>query len=251
MKILLDDIDALKIPIQTIQKKIDEIPIKIEPSGLKISTLDRNHIIFYELNIPENVFTQYNIIIPDNEENITFTVPTKELTTILGKAKKEDTLELEYKEKLHRLQIQILNYTTKVQKKYNIQTMDTEDNIPGYPKIQREVTLTLPSKELKQYIQDITLGSSQKIQLKTIETDLLIRAMSEFESNEIIIPIENEQKITQALYAYEYVQSMVQSQNYSEEVQLCFSNDMPLEIEYQHHECIFKMMLAPRIEEDE
>lgn len=256
MRILLDDIDTLRIPLQSIQKQIDEINIILTHDGLRISTIDKSHVIFYELEIPEVVFTQYNIPFPKNITEYVLGVPTKELITILGKAKREDTLEIIFKEKQNQLQIQLINYTTNVQKKYSVQVMALEEHIPTYPTIQRETTITLPSKEFKQYISDITTGATQRIQFQTIDNQLILKSLNEFETNEIIIPLEETQQHVKARYTYEYLVGMVQATGFSEDINISFGDDMPLEIEYNRPACIdnqqssFKIMLAPRIEEE-
>lgn len=134
--------------------------------------------------------------------------------------------------------------------------MDLESHIPTYPTIQREATMTLPSKEFKQYIADISTGSTQRIQFQTIDDQLILKSLSEFETNEIIIPLEETQQHVSARYTYDYLVSMVQATGYSDDIIVCFGNDMPLEIEYDRPACFdnqqssFKMMLAPRIEEE-
>ena len=88
-KIELHDSSIFKTIFKSISSIIDEVILECDEEGMRLRALDRSHITFIQLELKNELFTEY---ICDTPEKIS--IDTTELMKVLNRLKSKDVLGL-------------------------------------------------------------------------------------------------------------------------------------------------------------
>lgn len=246
--ILGSSIDELKIGLNVITKTVDEITLVFNKDGLRIDCIDRSHIQLHALHLPELAFDYYQI-----EEPFKCSVPSQTLLKAVNKTKKDEYVQIRYDDVIKTLIIEIINDATQIHKKYNIRTLDEDFTVKEMPDIDYPVDIEVNAKTIQEAIKDLCLDKMDKLSIETKENNLVIQTISDFEYNNIKIPLDVEVPDQKSAYDLHRIQSITSASPYCEDVRLEFGSDMPVLFTYkaQITGSSIQELLAPRIEDVE
>ncbi|WP_338600962.1 proliferating cell nuclear antigen (pcna) [Sulfolobus tengchongensis] len=228
MKVVYEDVRDLKNIVQTLAKLVDEAALKFKPEGVELVALDRAHISLITVNLPKEMFREYDV----NEE-FKFGFNTQYLTKILKIAKRKEAIEI-ITESPDQVTINILGSTNR---EFNIKNLEiTEQEIPEI-NLQFDVSATISSDGFKSAISEVSAVSDNVI-IEGHEDKILIKAEGE---NKIEVEFSKEtgglqdldfSKEAKNAYSAEYLNDVLSLTKLSDLVKVSFASQKPLQLSF-------------------
>ena len=244
MKVVLQDIEILKIAMDTLSSFITEGTLNFEKDGINLMAMDPSSVAMLTLTILPSMFLEYDV----NNEKIT--IPIQELTKIIKRCKTSERLIFETKENKF-----IVTIEGNYKRKFYLPIIEPSESVTKAPQLKFNVISKLDSSVIENAVKDASMVSdniiisADKNGLKMIangtnsNTELLIeRDSPSIESLEV-------KEDSKAKYSIDYLDRILKATKLSKNIILKFSTDYPLEIEFiKIDKMKLTFILAPRVD---
>lgn len=245
MKLTLAEPKYLKESVSIISEIVTEATIKVNEDGIKLIAMDPANVALVVFRLLASSFVSYDIDGPTS-----FTVNLNNLKQVLRRTKGGDTLTLELEENKLKLVLQSTSKRT-----FHLPLIDIEEKEQKVPELSFNTTIVTQSSVLNDGIDDVDI-IGESVTLASKEGMFSISSKGDLTKADVDIPADNVTKVvveedSKAKYSIEYLKKMMTGSKLSDVVQIKFSNDYPLKIEYLvQNKLELSFILAPRVDND-
>jgi proliferating cell nuclear antigen len=258
-----------KTMIEALFSVVPDIYFSADESGLHARAIDEAHIAMVDLNIPDAAFETYECT-----AELKFGVSLAEMIQIMRRSGGTESLELSVDaakvpapKETEEMQLQEEEYRIKGKLKLKLKSANStrnfslsllgatgEDEIP-IPRIEFNTSLVISAGIFKDAIKDAEIVGDYII-LETTPDTLKMKAEGDTGDVEVIINKDTLYKFdvkedSKAIYALKYLSDMTKAVSSADELEIEYSNDMPLKIGFETGGGKLEYYLAPRIEGNE
>lgn len=246
MKLVLQEPKSFIDSVSIISDLVSEARFQITQNMIELVAMDAANVAMVIFRLPSSGFQEYDV-----PEDVELAINLANFKKILRRSRSDDRLQLEYNE--NKLIVQFLGKSTRT---FDLPTIEFEEKEQKIPNLNFASTITMPSSELVNAVDDVGIISesvsllSQKDKLSVFgEGDLSKAEIEIVPSDDITITLaENEEKV-KAKFSIEYLKKMIVGDKISPQVKIQFGNDYPLKIEYKIVDTVeLSFILAPRVD---
>lgn len=226
--------------VNIISELVTEVRIKLLEDGLSIIAVDPANVAMVIFKLPKESFSQYEA------GGEVWGVNLSDLKGILKRASSSSSVVLEQVE--NKLKISIFD---KVKRVFNMALIDVDSEDKNEPGLEFSCKVELNSKDFAQAVEDCSVVADSASLVAgngffIVEgVGSLNSARAEFSGDEASI-----EGIGKSKYSLEYLMKFIKSGKLSEKVELNFSDDYPLRINFAGEAMGIGFVLAPRVEND-
>jgi len=238
----LTDHKILKEAFESIAKITDEIVLECTSESIQLNALDKSHITFITMELDKTLFDTYQCDTPEK-----IFIDANDFMKMLKKANTSEILQLNIDETGL-----LITLKGDAVRKFKIQFIDFEYNSPQPPMIETPCNITIPSKLLKEYINDMS-DFNDKLTFQVDENYLKILADGQIGNATIeYLHGEHISEFAQSHFSTPKLQEILSSSKFSESCKLGIGNDMPLilRMDLVTGDGYLSFLLAPRLEEE-
>ena len=238
----LKDAKILGDAVNVMSELVTEVKAKVSKNGLSIIAIDPANVALVKLNIPKSSFLKLEA------EDETLCINLEDLKQVLRRfssgplliEKDENMLRLSTEDKKRSFSLALI-------------TLDQEEK--KVPELEFTNKIELNSDLFSDAIND-SLIVSDSCKFETLQKDgsfvidakgTLNNARTEFSSEEANMQLSD----AKAKYSLQFLQKFIKASKFSEKVNIQFSKDYPLRIDFKSPELEMLFILAPRVETEE
>ena len=247
MRISLADGKVFKESLSLVSDLVTETKIKIKKEGIELVAMDPANVSMVILNLKSAMFTEYKV-----EKDAEIGMNLSNLKQVLRRMKSSDIVSLWVADnKFH-----IAYNDGKTSKNFDLPIIDLEEKEQKVPDLKFAVSITTSSEMFSSAIEDVDIVA-ESASFKANPNKFMITAEGELNTAKIEIPKDDNTSIKLAgtedissKYSVEYLKKMAQGSKLSEKVNVNFSKDYPLKLEFKEETFELSYILAPRVEND-
>ena len=243
MKLKLDDPRVFSNLIGIISELVTEVKIKISPeNGMHLTALDPANVAMVYFNIPSELFSEF---VSDKEEVLG--VNLSNLKSILRRCGMGSSLTLETEDNLLKLGIQ-----DKIKRDFTLALIDVEGEEKELPEWEFKSVVKMDSQAFVDAIEDCLVVSDACTFIAEpnkfiIEAGGLNTARAEFSSDEVQLFADS----SSAKFSLEYLNKFIKGSKIASKVELNFSDNHPMRINFPSGKIMLSFVLAPRVEQED
>lgn len=247
MKLTLAEPKYLRDSVIIISDLVNEVRFKVTPNAVELVAMDPANVAMVIFKLFSSCFTEYDV-----KKGQEIAINLSNLKQILKRVNPADLLSLELTGD-NKLEIQMKGASTRT---FSVPIIDIEEKEQKIPELSFAVTITTPCSVFNSAIEDadivaesVTFIADDKKFTVQAEGDLS-KARIEIKGDDTKIVAQTRDTV-KAKYSIEYLKKMTGGSKLADHVDISFSKDYPLKLEYK---AVDKMMLgfilAPRVESD-
>ncbi|MBD3303666.1 proliferating cell nuclear antigen (pcna) [Candidatus Woesearchaeota archaeon] len=248
MRLTLADSTYLKDSIAVISELVHEARFKLTKDGVEMIAMDPANVAMVVFKLLSSAFTEYEI---DKETEIAINLAN--FKQILRRAKANDVLSLELTNE-NKLKITLKGKSTRT---FSLPLIEIEETEQKVPNLSFPVVISTATSVLNDAIDDADIVS-ESVTFSAEPDKMMVSAEGDLSKASIDIPADDLTKITsdtkaavKSKYSIEYLKKMMQGSKLADEVNIHFSQDYPLKLEYKVvDKVLLSFILAPRVEND-
>ena len=243
MKLKLDDPRVFSNLIGIISELVTEVKIKVSPeNGMHLTALDPANVAMVYFNIPSELFSEF---VADKEEILG--VNLSNLKSILRRCGMGSSLTLETEDNTLKLGIQ-----DKIKRDFTLALIDVEGEEKELPEWEFKSVVKMDSQAFVDAIEDCLVVSDACTFIAEpskfiIEAGGLNTARAEFSSDEVQLFADS----SSAKFSLEYLNKFIKGSKIASKVELNFSDNHPMRINFPSGKIMLSFVLAPRVEQDD
>lgn len=245
MKLTLAEPKYLKESVAIISEIVTEATLKINDDGIELIAMDPANVALIVFRLLSSSFVSYEL-----ESPTSITLNLNNLKQVLRRTKGSDTLTLELDE--NKLKI-VLQSTSK--RTFHLPLIEMDERDQKVPDLSFNTTIVTQSSILNDGIDDVDVVG-ESVTLSSKEGLFCISSKGDLTKAMVDIPADSTTKVvvseeSKAKYSIEYLKKMIAGSKISDVVQVKFSNDYPLKLEYLvQNKMELSFILAPRVDND-
>jgi len=243
MKLKLDDPRVFSNLIGIISELVTEVKIKVNPeNGMHLTALDPANVAMVYFNIPSELFSEFVV---DKEEVLGINLSN--LKSILRRCGMGSSLTLETEDNTLKLGIQ-----DKIKRDFTLALIDVEGEEKELPEWEFKSVVKMDSQAFVDAIEDCLVVSDACTFIAEpnkfiIEAGGLNTARAEFSSDEVQLFADS----SSAKFSLEYLNKFIKGSKIASKVELNFSDNHPMRINFPSGKIMLSFVLAPRVEQDD
>ncbi len=243
MKLSLADPKFLKDSITIISELVSEARFKITPDAIELVAMDPANVAMVIFKLLSSTFVEYSV---DKEQVLAINL--NDLKQVLKRAKPNETLTLETEP--GKLKITLKSNTTR---SFHLPLIEVEEKDQKVPNLEFKAVIELPSTLFNEAIEDCDI-IADAVMLQAEDKKFSVMAAGDLSKATIEIPADHETKIKtdmkqKSKYSIEYLKKMIQGSKIADKVEVKFSNNYPLMLEYKVLNRVqLSFILAPRVD---
>ncbi|MCS7142678.1 MAG: proliferating cell nuclear antigen (pcna) [Aigarchaeota archaeon] len=237
--------------IKAVSAVVDEGDFKATATGLRLISMDPAHISLVDFELPKDSVEEYEL-----SGDVEITINMLELLKFLRRAKKNESLTLNYDSEKRKLTIILTNQAAARERTFQLSTLEpVEGGRTTAPRLTFDATARISTEALWEAIEDSSLvADSMKV---TIARDTVVfTARGELGTVENKLTVDgamvhevNAQKEASATFALTYLEKIVKAgKDLSEETLLMLSMNKPIKIGFPLPNARLEYLIAPRLE---
>lgn len=246
MKLVLAETKYLKESVSIISEIVTEATLRVTSEGVELVAMDPANVAMIIYRLLSTSFVTYELDSPTN-----ITVNLNNLKQVLRRVKGNDTLTLELDE--NKLKVTLQSTSTRT---FHLPLIDMEDKAQNVPDLSFSATIVAPATQLIDAIDDVDVVG-ESVTFATTDKVFSISSKGDLTKAAVDIPADKATKITcqdegvKAKYSIEYLKKMMNGSKLADLVQIKFSKDYPLRLEYiVQNKLELSFILAPRVDND-
>ena len=247
MRLVLADPALLKDSISVISDLVSEARFKVSRDGLELTAMDPANVAMVVFKLLSSSFTEYELA-----ENKDICVNLASLKQVLKRAGASDFVVLELEE--NKLKIQLRGSSTRT---FSLPLIDLEDREQRVPNLEFPISINTQSSVFNDAIADADIVA-ESITLTADADKVNVIAEGDLSKANIEIKPSESTKIksdtsakVKSKYSLEYLKKMINGSKLASDVNIYFSQDYPLKLEYKVvDKLLLSFILAPRVEND-
>lgn len=240
MIVKLDEPKLLADAFSIISELVTEVRIKLLEEGMSIVAVDPANVAMIIFKLPKESFSQYEV----GKE--VWGVNLDDLKRILKRASKSASVVFEQEE--NRLKISVFD---KIKKVFTTSLIDVDSEDKDVPEFNFAVKVEMDSANFSQAVEDCAVVADACSMVAgegffMMEgSGSLNSARAEFSGDESKI-----EGVGKSRYSLEYLMKFIKAAKTSEKVNIGFSDDYPLKLDFPGEKMGLGFVLAPRVEND-
>ena len=240
MLLKIDRPKLLSDAINIVSEIVTEVRIKLLEDGMSIIAVDPANVAMVIFKLPKESFSQYEI------GNEVWGVNLGDLRLIMRRASLSSSVVFEQED--NRLKITIFD---KVKRVFNMALIEVDSEDKEEPNLSFACKVEMTSDNFQQAIEDCAIVADSCSLISGSGFFImegsgnLNSARAEFSGDEADI-----QGIGKSKYSLEYLMKFIKAGKISGKVQIRFSDDYPLRLDYPGEKMGIGFVLAPRVETD-
>jgi len=173
---------AFRILIEALKEILTDTNLIFDKSGIKLVATDNSQIVLVHMKLLAENFEFFHC-----EEKTRIGINMMNLFKLIKIMNNNETLSL-FVEKCdkNRLGIKINNNDKKTQTLFKMNLLDISEDELSIPPAKFESELTLPSIDFQKIIRDMS-NIGENVEIKSVETSLLLNCVGDFASQETIL----------------------------------------------------------------
>ena len=234
-------------PFRTLMTALKDIlletNITFEPDGIRIINMDKSHTILVHLFLAAPNFEFYEC----KKDKIIIGVNVFHLFKLINSIDNDDTLTIyienaDYADGIvSHLALKFENGEIKQCKTQKLRLIEPEQEELEYPDVKFSSIINLPSVDFQKIIRDLS-GISDKLEIKSVGTELIFKCSGQFASAEIhraesdesmgFILKQDSSKIIQGEFSLKNLGYFIKCTNLCPQIEIHLENDLPLVVKY-------------------
>lgn len=245
MKITLAETRLLKDSITIIADLVTEVRIKVSPDGLELVAMDPANVAMVIYRLLSSAFAEYSVT-----AQRTIGVNLSDLKSVFRRIKPADTLTIELHE--NKLKVSLKGSS---KREFFLPLIDIDEKEQKIPSLSFTASVHTNADVLLDAIEDADI-IGESVTFAADKEAFTVSSSSDLSKAVIEILADERTKIksaesVKAKYSIEYLKKMVPAGKLAPHVEVSFSKDYPLKLDYK---LIDKMelafILAPRVDND-
>ena len=242
MQLKLDDPRIFSNLISIISELVTEVRIKVNKEGMGLVAVDPATVAMVYFHIPAELFSQFNV-----EKEEVLGVNLDNLKSILRRCGLGSSLIMEKDENLLKISIQ-----DKIRRDFTLALIDIEGEEKEMPEWEFKSVIKMDAQSFVDAIEDCLVVSDACTFIAEpnrfiVEAKGLNSARTEFSSDEVQIFSDS----SSARFSLEYLNKFIKGAKISNKVELNFSDNHPMRVNFPAGKIILSFVLAPRIEQED
>lgn len=247
---------AFRILVEALKEILTDTNLIFDKTGIKLVATDNSQIVLVHMKLLAENFEYFHC-----EEKTRIGINMMNLFKLIKIMNNNETLSL-FVEKCdkNRLGIKINNNDKKTQTLFKMNLLDISEDELSIPPAKFESELTLPSVDFQKIIRDMS-NIGENVEIKSVETSLLLNCNGDFASQETIL-LETHEGLNyskntssnepiQGIFSLKYLCLFTKCTNLCNLLHMYIKNDYPLVIKYDIANLgHIKLCLSPNTEID-
>lgn len=237
----LSDSKLFKTIFTTLSYIIDEAELKIDSEGIRLKTLDREHITFVGLNLKPELFDEFVC-----DEPLTLSLDLFQFMKALDLVSVDDRIILSFND--YKL---IMVFEGEYQSNFEIGLIEIENEPPNPPELEFSVEIEIGSKVLSEMIKRIEKISDENISA-TLEVDgdyFKIYGGNEFVNGDV--KYLHGTRVTgniKTMFTLEKMKNILKASSLTDYIKLKLGEEFPINIIFESisEDFSLEFLLAPR-----
>ena len=228
--------------VSILSEMVLEVRLKVSREGLSITAIDPANVAMIVFKLPSEGISQLEV---DNEEVLG--VSLESLKAVLRRVKAGSILTISKEENELKVAIQ-----DKVRREFNLALIDVEGEEKPIPNLDFTAKVEMASIDFAEVIEDCAVVADS-CSFVSEPDKFMIQAKGSLNSFKSEFTDEANIQAEQAgsKYSLEYLQKMVTATKLTDKVNINFSNDYPLRLEFNTPILELAFILAPRVESED
>ena len=247
MLLTLTEPRYLKDSITIISDLVNEARFKVNKDGIELIAMDPANVAMVVFRLLSSAFTEYSI-----KQPLEIGINLDNLKQVLRRVNPQDMLTLSVEE--NKLKVQAKGATTRT---FKLPLLDIEEKEHKIPELNFTATVKTDSQMFTSAIEDADIVA-ESVSLVAEPSKLTVQAEGDLSKASIEIKEGDTTKIVvdgsakiRAKYSIEYLKKMITGAKIAENVDVFFSQDYPLRLDYKALDKVsLSFILAPRVEND-
>lgn len=248
--------DIFKKLISSMLELCGECNFECSEEGIVCQSMDSSHVSLVSVSLNAKGFEEYSC-----DEECTLGLNLQNLNKILKCSGSKDSMTISAKD-TENVKFKFVNEAGDQESEFDLKLMTVEEDHLAIPETDYKCIVTMPSSQFASICRDLKeIGESVKISATKhgvnfvcsgdIGTANMLLKHNQTAEDEKAVKIVMDEPIDQQ-FALRYLSSFAKSSCLSSQVQLSFSEDVPLQVSFQMEDlgCV-KYFLAPKIEEED
>lgn len=246
MKLTLAEPKYLKESVAIISEIVTEATLKITSEAVELVAMDPANVALVMFKLLSSSFVTYEIDGPTN-----ITINLNNLKQVLRRAKGSDALTIELEENKLKLTLESTSKRT-----FHLPLIELDEKEQRVPDLSFAATIVTQSSMLIDAVEDVDVVG-ESVNFGVTQDTFLISSKGDLTKASVAIPADKTTKIVcqeegiKAKYSIEYLKKMMQGAKLADVVQIKFSRDYPLRLEYiVQNKLELAFIVAPRVDND-
>lgn len=245
MKLTLAETKLLKDSTTIIADLVTEVHFKVTPNGLELVAMDPANVAMVIYKLLSSAFTEYHV-----SGQTVVSVNLNDLKGVFRRIKPQDTMTLELAE--NKLKVTLKGAS---KREFYLPLIDADEREQRVPNLTFTATVSTAADVLSDAIDDADI-IGESVAFGADKHTFQVSSSSDLSKAVIEVPADERTKIksvenVRSKYSIEYLKKMVPAGKLVPHVEISFSKDYPLKLEYK---LVDKMdlvfILAPRVDND-
>ena len=245
MKLTLAEPKYLKESVMIISELVNEARFKITKEAIELVAMDPANVAMVIFKLLSSSFVEYTV-----DQDVNIAINLGNLKLIMRRAKPQDTLTLELEQ--NKLRVVLKGGSTRT---FSLPIIDLEEKEQRVPELKFACTIGLASSMLSDAIEDADIVG-ESVAFQCDKGTFTVEAAGELSNARIEMKEGKEVKVkclevSKAKYSIEYLKKMMNGAKLSDTVEIHFSADYPLKLDYKAVDrMLLSFILAPRVENE-
>ncbi len=245
MKITLAETKLLKDSTAIIADLVNEVRFKVTPDGLELVAMDPANVAMVVYRLLSSAFSEYHV-----KETLYMGVNLNDLKGVLRRLKPQDTMTLEMAE--NKLKVTLKGAS---KREFYLPLLDIDEREQKIPNLNFLAVVNTSADTLLDAIDDADIIGESVTFMADAEA-FTVSSSSDLSKAVIEILADEKTKIkspgeVRSKYSIEYLKKMAPAGKLAPQVEISFSKDYPLKLDYKLLDKMELMfILAPRVDND-
>ncbi len=242
MFLKLDDPKLFATIVSIISELVTEVRIKVTKDGMGLVAIDPASVAMVYFNIPPELFSRFEI---DKDEVLGVNLDS--LESVLRRCGLGSSLTIEREDNLLKLSIH-----DKIKRDFTLALISVEDEEREFPKWEFKSVIKMDAQRFVEVIEDCLIVSDACSFIAhpskfVVEARGLNSAKAEFSSDEVEIYSDK----STARFSLEYLGKFIKGAKIADKVEINFSDNHPMRINFPSGKVMLSFVLAPRVEQED
>lgn len=242
MQVKLDDPRVFTNLIGIISELVTEVKIKISKDGMSLTAVDPATVAMVYFNIPNDLFSQYSV-----EKDEILGINLENLKSVLRRCGLGSSLTMKTEDNF--LRITILD---KIKRDFVLALIDVEGDEKEMPQWEFKSVIKMDAQPFVDAIEDCLVVSDACTFIAEpsrfiVEAKGLHSAKTEFSSDDTQIFSDS----SVARFSLEYLSKFAKGAKIANKVEINFSDNHPMRVNFPAGKIMLSFVLAPRIEQED
>jgi proliferating cell nuclear antigen len=242
MQLKLENPKLFSDLVGIISELVTEVKIKVNKDALTLTAIDPANVAMIYFKIPADLFSTFEL-----EKDEVLGVNLENLKAVLRRCKPGSTLTLKKQENLLKLEIQ-----DRILREFTLALLDIETEERDLPEWEFKSVIKMDSEAFSEVIDDCLVVSDACTFIAEptrfiVEASGLNSARAEFTTEDTEIYSD----VSKARFSLEYLNKFRKGTKVSSRVNISFSDNHPMRIDFPTGNVMLSFVLAPRVEQDD